>query len=125
MTTGGSTGTGTSVVDPTITCGNATCDGTTQACCLTMQGQSCIPEGGNCQGPKLDCSKTSNCAPGEVCCFEGGPGGGASCRDTCGGGGPGSGVQLCETSAECLNGEPCSVGKGGIKRCDGGGPGGG
>jgi hypothetical protein len=90
-----------------------------------MQGQSCIPEGGSCQGPKLDCSKTSNCAPGEVCCFKGGPDGGASCRDTCGGGGPGSGVQLCETDAECLNGEPCTVGKGGIKRCDGGGPGGG
>lgn len=135
--TGASSGTGGSVPPPppvTITCGfGPACDAATEVCCVSFGGGgppdlSCVPAG-QCDGAPIACSDASSCADDEVCCAQFGGGDiGAACQPGCGGPGPGGGVQLCETDAECLNGEPCANTPLGFKTCGsfgGGGPGGG
>lgn len=128
-----------------IDCGDKTCDGNAQSCCVTQDGEaSCIAKGGKCAGVPFNCSNTASCGATQVCCLDisggGGGGGGfgeASCvpKSQCDGNiGPGGGsVILCENDNECPQGQRCRDAFGiGIKMCrarrggggGGGGPGG-
>jgi len=104
-----------------IKCGTATCDSTTQVCCASFSGSSCVAKG-SCTGATLSCSDPSSCAAGQVCCATGGGGGGgARCQTTC------SGATLCSKDADCRSGQLCVAATGGYKICrnpppDGGPP---
>jgi hypothetical protein len=134
-TTPGSPGTPTqppSVLDagaPTkpqiISCGGTTCAAGAQVCCIDPMtgGSDCVAGGSQCQGIPLSCSSGATCGAGQICCFEvdGVAGGAASCvaKGSCGGS-PGNAI-LCESDAECPQGERCREAPGteefGIKIC--------
>jgi hypothetical protein len=86
-------------------CGGSVCDPTSQVCCAsTTGGFVCQPASTGCGGggPTLNCSSASSCTGGDVCCFSGGIfNGTATCEPTC------TGIQLCDTTAECPAGRSC------------------
>lgn len=98
-----------------IACGASSCDSATQTCCIQQGGATCIAKGATCQGGALACSSASSCGAGEVCCASlgGAGGGGAACRTTCG---P-TGIQLCDSDAECTAPETCQPAVLGLKTC--------
>jgi hypothetical protein len=113
-------------VTTTISCGNTTCDGATQECCVGLMGggggATCVSQG-SCAGISLACTSAANCASGDVCCISLG-GGGASCATSCSGG-MGGNYQLCSTDAECPAGDTCQTTPFGVSICRGQGGGGG
>ncbi len=116
-----SSGTGGNPPVEPINCGDQSCDVATEICCATFQGTNCIPASSNCMGFTLECSSAASCPGAEVCCASGSPMNmTATCGPKCEGGGPGpggGGFQLCETDAECDEGEPCNDAFGGFKVC--------
>lgn len=110
-----------------IECGNTFCEASFEECCVTFgMGQaqtSCVPQN-SCPGSSFDCSSASSCENGQVCCLQ--PAGmmrfESTCQDACMGGPNGQGVQLCESSSECLNMEPCEGTPLGLDVCGGFGP---
>lgn len=113
---GGSGQTSTGSGDTPIACGMAECDPASEVCCATFNGAACIPADEDCQGATISCTSVAQCDDGEICCgtFGGGNGQASCTSEPCGGGGPGSGVQLCETDAECPPDVPCEPAPGGI-----------
>lgn len=128
---GGAGTAGAGGASSTIVCGGDVCDLTSEECCVPFGAEgSCVPAGTCENAASFSCSSSAQCDEGEVCCFSGGGGPGtdpsAECAPQCGGGGPnGGGLQLCETEAECEDGEPCEEAPFGFKVCGGFGPGGG
>lgn len=111
-----------------IECGNTFCDAAFEECCVTfgmgMAQTSCVAQD-TCPGSSFACSSASSCDGDQVCCLE--PAGmmrfEATCKTACMGGPNGQGLQLCESSAECLNQEPCEATQIGLDVCGGfGGP---
>ena len=113
---GGSGQTSTGSGDPPIACGMEECDPASEVCCATFNGAACIPADQDCQGATITCTSVAQCDDGEICCgtFGGGNGQTSCTSEPCGGGGPGSGVQLCESDAECPPDVPCEPAPGGI-----------
>ena len=110
-----------------LPCGMATCDPSTQVCCVTFQPttETCIAIGGPCMGGTLACSSSLNCTGGEVCCLDYGMGGASTtCKPSCLGGF--QEPQLCASDAECKAPDTCRMIYGGYKACappfDGGFP---
>jgi hypothetical protein len=102
-----------------IQCGTSVCNGSTETCCVTYNGQTlnetCTPQG-QCQGASFDCSGASSCPPGEVCCGSfSQTSQGAQCVSTCQGGW--QHPQICETDTECPQGETCRSSPFGFKVC--------
>ncbi len=89
-----------------ITCGMATCDPTTQECCVSRTGAACAAIG-QCTGLNLSCTGTDNCTGGDVCCVTFGGGlPSSSCQPSCAGG-PGGGIQLCTGNQDCTPPRTC------------------
>lgn len=123
-TSTGSDSTSGDVGSGRIACGKTTCDPASQQCCVTFAGgavtEDCIDKGATCAGGTLDCTDSSSCPSGDVCCGERDPTTGAlgaKCATSCGAGG----VQLCSKDSECPTGERCRPGFGGVMTCRGGG----
>jgi hypothetical protein len=100
-------------------CGQTTCNAATQVCCVTGQGSSCTAVNA-CNGNPIVCSAASSCGAGDVCCAmlggrrDGGMGITTSCKPSCGFGS----VELCSSSADCMNGEQCQpLGMTGYQAC--------
>lgn len=102
--------------DPgTVTCGAATCSTSTQQCCFNPQdagASQCAPVGdGGCSPGTFSqtCNEAADCAGGNVCCLSASlgipPDIKAACETSC----SGFSLQLCKTSAECKNGQPCGA----------------
>ncbi len=99
---------------PTISCGTTSCNASTQACCVTQAGGSCIAKGAPCQGGTLACSSKASCTGANVCCGEfSGTSGSATCKPSCGA----MGIQLCAVDAECTAPATCEAAFGGLKTC--------
>jgi hypothetical protein len=122
----------------TIVCGDQSCTAGVESCCFDPNGDaSCIAKGATCQGFPLDCSSgQKSCGSGEACCLDL-QDQSASCvpKDQCSGAPSPNGGQiiLCDSDADCRQGERCRDAPGdfGIKICrprrggDGSGGGGG
>ncbi len=67
-----------------ITCGAQSCTDA-EDCCLDSNNPppACIARGGACAGLRLECSGTTNCPMGQVCCGMVGISGTASCASQC------------------------------------------
>jgi hypothetical protein len=123
--TGGGFGSGGS--SGIIECGGQVCDGSFEECCAQfgMGGpQTFCTDIGTCGGSTFSCSSADSCFDGGVCCvkFQGMMSIESFCDDQCTGGPNGQGIQLCQTSDECLNGEPCQDSMLGFSVCGGFGP---
>ena len=99
-------------VDGGIHCGpTATCNPATEICCAGFGTFACTPPG-ICVGTPLTCSSAASCKAGDICCFNGGLGGGsATCGPTC------TGIQLCALDSECKAGTRCRLVFGGYHIC--------
>ena len=103
-----------------ISCGQTTCNASSQVCCVTFSGQTpneaCV-DVGQCQnGVSLTCTSALACPHGEVCCASfTQTSAGSQCEPSCPTG-PGE-AQLCASSAECTGGRKCRVGFGGLHVC--------
>lgn len=94
-----------------VTCGNATCDPMSQACCVVPMGMTfqsmCMPTG-SCQGDGgviLSCDGPEDCMGGNNCCVEiGGSGGGDA------GALMGSGAATCSMGCKTATGAPDGMG---------------
>lgn len=100
--------------DPGIVrCGAESCATPGEACCISQSGgapsATCQPKGATCNDPivELGCDETGDCAAGEICCSSMSPSGApkVACAASCGT----YGMQVCRSSSECTNGEPCVV----------------
>jgi hypothetical protein len=100
-----------------IPCGTANCDATTQECCLTTGGGSCVAKGGACTGLTATCAGPQDCDTTDpVCCFtfgggaprDGGTARGAVC--TTDQGCTAQSQRLCRYDADCAGGEKCCGG---------------
>ena len=109
-----------------IACGQSSCSGGTQSCCITQAGDaSCIAKGGQCAGIPLDCTSGASCPGGQVCCLDiqGLPTAACTSLAACDSGpspnGPPSSVILCDSDAECPQAMRCRDAPGdvGIKFC--------
>ena len=107
-----------------LACGMSTCDERTQLCCVQVDAaQACLANGTPCiGGARRECDKASDCAAGNVCCYDFSTvPASSSCHADCGGGG-GTRVQACRTASECLGGtcavHACTAG-GSIQACNG------
>jgi hypothetical protein len=86
-----------------IECGNTTCDASTQECCTTAAGPSCIAKGGTCYGSVALCDGPEDCNTGEVCCGRNyGSSRGLRCATTCN-----NGTVVCHLDSDCGSGERC------------------
>jgi hypothetical protein len=102
-----------------IQCGTATCNASTQVCCITANGQTvnqaCTPKG-QCQGASFACSSASSCPNNEVCCATlTQQQQTAQCQPQCQGGF--QHPQLCASSAECPPGLTCKPTPFGFDTC--------
>jgi hypothetical protein len=102
-----------------IDCGNATCNSSTEVCCVTFNGQTlneaCTPQG-QCNGAPFACSSASSCSNGDVCCASFTQQKQSSqCQPKCQGGF--QNPQLCATSAECPQGTTCKPSPFGFSTC--------
>ena len=97
------------VVDSGVPCGTTTCDpnGEHPVCCAAG-GETCIAAGATCGGITLGCDGPGNCSAGSLCCFSYGTIS-STCTPVDSGVCPGTGVQLCEKSADCPGGDVCDV----------------
>lgn len=102
-----------------ISCGNATCNSSSQVCCVTFSGQTvsetCTPQG-QCTGAALACTSVAACPPNEVCCGNfSQTKQGSQCAPACQGGF--QNPQLCAKNAECPKGTTCKNSPLGVKTC--------
>lgn len=94
-----------------VYCGTASCDGSTQDCCVdTQNGSSSCVAKGTCTKAGLGCDEAGDCATGEVCCFSasGTTPTGALCQQ--GPCGFGDYSQSCRGNAECVGSGACISG---------------
>ena len=55
----------------TVDCGTAKCMTSSQLCCVTAAGPSCVPKNDNCAlGAARTCDGPEDCASGRVCCVK-------------------------------------------------------
>ena len=104
----------------TISCGQTTCNSSTQVCCVTYSGQStsesCVGIGQCQNGAALACTSAASCPNGELCCGSfSQTSAGSKCEPSCPTGY--GNFQLCDTTAECSQGLTCKLGFGGFKTC--------
>jgi hypothetical protein len=90
-----------------LPCGPATCDTSTQYCCVVNMGdagrtETCVPPNGACSSTaKIGCKEAADCAGSTVCCGNFpmlGVQGVTSCMASCS---AQQNVQICRTDAEC------------------------
>jgi hypothetical protein len=121
--TSGASGTGTMLPPGVIRCddGGLTCDAETSFCCQRRpSGSECLASGSKCKGgAELQCSGTSSCDPGEVCCYHARR---SQCQATCdvsegGGFGDPPTVLLCNSDSECSGGQTCVLSPRGLTYC--------
>jgi hypothetical protein len=93
---------GNPVVNP-ISCGQETCDGSTQVCCAGLGGFGCLAKNKTCNGAVLSCTTTNDCPANQVCCvaLTGDVANASSCKDRCDNMGTGRDRQLCDVDADC------------------------
>jgi hypothetical protein len=118
-------------VSTSIACGSATCDATTQECCVSFGGggggagsAKCTAKGACTGGVALPCTGPSNCEAGQVCCLSaGGPGStpSAKCAPTCTGR---NNLILCSSDADCVAPSTCQRTMSGFGACRNRPPGG-
>jgi hypothetical protein len=125
-TTGGTGGTGGSSmggmagVPNSISCDGMRCDASASVCCKRRGSPStCEPSGTMCTGgATLTCSGSSACGAGQVCCFHANQ---SLCQATCdvSVGSPGNPptIILCDSDADCADGEVCVIAPRGIAYC--------
>lgn len=88
-----------------ISCGAATCNIATTACCAIPAGVGCFTCGSTCPSrvPTLRCTRRSNCGSGQVCCIQRSGDGavGSQCvlAGTCGNDGNTHRAELCDPSS--------------------------
>ena len=77
-----------------VVCGGTGCS-STQECCVTNAGQSCV-DTGTCAGTVLSCDSNNDCTtPGQVCCYDlGGSSSQCTAMNACD-------TPTCQTSADC------------------------
>lgn len=104
---------GTSISDPgSITCGAQPCAISANYCCDEANGEKCVPLSfSSCGGPRRACDEAADCTMGSVCCY------GISaaipltysteCAPPNQCGDLNYRPQVCKTSSECTNGQPC------------------
>jgi hypothetical protein len=86
--------------DHEVTCGGSGCDVRSDYCCVSDAGELCLDGGFPCDGSKLRCDQTGDCATG-VCCVVPDPVTftvEASCKASCGGTYE---RKACASDAEC------------------------
>lgn len=100
--TGFVAGAGGAVQITTITCGDQTCNGSTESCCAGLAGLSCIGKNQACNGAVLGCTVNADCGGNGVCCISitGELDAASSCKDRCDMGTTRD-RQLCQTDDEC------------------------
>jgi hypothetical protein len=100
----GTAGTGGKPVVVPISCGNQTCDSSTQVCCAGLGGFGCLAKNKMCNGAVLSCTSNDDCAGNQVCCvaLTGDVADASSCKGRCDNMGAGRDRQLCDVDADCL-----------------------
>ncbi len=103
-----------------ITCGQTTCNSSTQVCCVTFSNQqvqdNCVGIGQCQNGITLACTSALSCPPGDVCCASFTQTSSSSqCELKCPTGF--GNRQLCASTSECQPGLTCQPGFGGLMVC--------
>ena len=95
-----------------VTCNGMPCAINANYCCDDMNGERCVPQTfSSCGGQRRSCDEAADCTMGSVCCYaisaavplaystECAPP--SQCGDL------NYRPQVCKTSSECTNGQPC------------------
>ncbi len=107
--------TGSSSDPGVVTCNGSPCDTATSYCCdettVPPNGQRCVSNSvSSCGGLRRRCDEAADCTGGQVCCIPPNAAMRVAYTTVCSKGPCTDDVlnyQVCKTSAECTNGQPC------------------